>query len=89
MAARSRRPSAAVRLPSVQVLILAGAWMCVFDECCVLSDVSVTARSFVQRIAAECGVSKARITRGYSSRYSPASERTESKLAMPITCGNA
>ena len=32
-----RRRSAALRLPSVRVRILPGAWMCVCDECCVLS----------------------------------------------------
>ena len=35
--------------------------------------VSATGRSLVQRIATECGVFKAVNTRGYFTRYSPAS----------------
>jgi hypothetical protein len=56
--------------------------------CCQV-EVSATGRSFVQRSAIECGVSKAGITRGYCTRYSPASERTGSKLAMPLARGMA
>ena len=57
--------------------------------CVVRVEVSATGRSLVQEIATECDVSEAGITRGYCIRYSPASERTGSKLSMPITRGNA
>ena len=35
------RGSAYVRLLGLQFRIPAGAWMCVFCECCVLSEISV------------------------------------------------
>ena len=40
--------------------------------CCQV-EVSATGRSLVQRTPTECGVRKAEITRGYFTRYSPAS----------------
>jgi len=40
--------------------------------CCQV-EVSATGRSLVQRSPTECGVCNAGITRGYFTRYSPAS----------------
>jgi hypothetical protein len=57
--------------------------MSLFDVCCQL-EVSATGRSLIQRIAVECGVAKAGITRGYCTRCSPVSERTGSKLAVLV-----
>ena len=37
-----RRGSAAARFLGLRVRIPPGAWMCVYYECCVLSEVSVT-----------------------------------------------
>ena len=52
-----RCASAAARLLGLRVRIPPGAWMSVSCECCVLSEVSSTGRSLVQRSHTKCGAS--------------------------------
>ena len=49
-----RRGSAAAPLQGLWVRIQRGAWMFVCCDCCVLSEVSATGRSLVQRSSTEC-----------------------------------
>ena len=52
-----RRGSAAVRLLGLWVQIPPGAWVSIFSECCVLTEVSASDWLFIQRSPTECGVS--------------------------------